>query len=152
MIIDVKAVGIECFDLLLPYIRKLLDELGEEGDEIEEFDISRIRKAWKESQGAVAFIAYTENNKIVGIMTVVQAFAVYANGNYGIINEMYVESQYRSHGVGRMLIESVIAWGKSKGWSRIDVTAPESTKWKRTQQFYERQGFAFSGPKLKIIL
>ncbi|WP_372368133.1 GNAT family N-acetyltransferase [Candidatus Uabimicrobium sp. HlEnr_7] len=85
-------------------------------------------------------------------MTVVQAFAVYANGYYGIINEMYVEPEYRWHGIGAKLIEAAITWGKDKGWPRVDVTAPESSTWKRTQLFYERQGFVFSGPKLKIML
>jgi hypothetical protein len=32
------------------------------------------------------------------------------------------------------------------------VTAPESARWSRSQGFYEREGFRFTGPKLKFLL
>jgi hypothetical protein len=32
------------------------------------------------------------------------------------------------------------------------VTAPESERWRRTRRFYERGGFTFVGPKLKLRL
>jgi len=35
---------------------------------------------------------------------------------------------------------------------RIDVTAPESARRERTRRFYQRQGYSFTGPKLKLLL
>ncbi|HZY98599.1 MAG TPA: GNAT family N-acetyltransferase [Candidatus Baltobacteraceae bacterium] len=78
--------------------------------------------------------------------------AIYANGPYGIIPEMYVVPSGRSTGVGRRLIERAVEIGRERGWSRIDVTAPESPAWERTVRFYESCGFRFAGPKLKKTL
>jgi GNAT superfamily N-acetyltransferase len=58
---------------------------------------------------------------------------------------------HRSVGVGRLLLDAVKAYGRERGWSRIDVTAPESPRWDRTRRFYEREGFTFTGPKLKFV-
>lgn len=49
------------------------------------------------------------------------------------------------------LIQKVIAIALTKNWKRIDVTAPtnENTS---TINFYKRNGFTFTGPKLKYSL
>lgn len=84
-------------------------------------------------------------------MTATEAFAIYANGPYGIIDEMYVFPTCRSQGVGGALLDAVKDLAERKGWHRIDVTAPESPSFARTRSFYEREGFTFAGPKLKFI-
>ncbi len=65
---------------------------------------------------------------------------------------MYTDPEIRSSGVGAALIDAAKDYGRARGWERIDVTAPESDGWERTRQFYERNGFAFTGPKLKFVL
>ncbi|HEV8702170.1 MAG TPA: GNAT family N-acetyltransferase [Candidatus Polarisedimenticolia bacterium] len=82
----------------------------------------------------------------------VESFAIYANGTYGVINEMYVAPPFRSQGVGGRLIAAVKDLAARRGWGRIDVTAPESPAWDRTRRFHESQGFVFTGPKLKFVL
>jgi len=52
----------------------------------------------------------------IGVVTVVEAFAIYANGRYGIINEMFVAPGHRSRGVGALMIDAVKALGSSRGW------------------------------------
>jgi GNAT superfamily N-acetyltransferase len=152
MEIKIKTVhGDEC-DIVLPYVEKLLVELGEEGDDLGELDAEKVKRVWQDTPGSVAFVAYTDDDEVAGIMTVAECFAVYANGNYGVINEMFVEPQYRSHGIGGRLVETAILWGRERGWQRIDVTAPESDRWIKARQFYEKQGFVFTGPKLKLFL
>jgi|SRR6185436_5805827 len=44
--------------------------------------------------------------------------AVYAGGNYGIIEEMYVAPEHRCRGVGRQLLEAVAEEGRRRGWIR----------------------------------
>jgi hypothetical protein len=39
-----------------------------------------------------------------------------------------------------------------RGWTRLDVTAPEAERWTRTRRFYKKEGFVFAGPKLKCLL
>jgi GNAT superfamily N-acetyltransferase len=137
---------------VLDLVSRLLAELGEEGEEAGVLDRRSLVKAW-ESQGErhLAFVA-RHGQAIVGVMTVSESFAIYANGRYGVINEMFVLPEYRSRGVGALLIEAAKALGQRRGWRRIDVTAPESRRWERTRRFYERQGFRYTGPKLKYLL
>ena len=65
---------------------------------------------------------------------------------------MFVAPSYRSQGVGAALVRAAQQIAKEKGWKRIDVTAPESERWERTRRFYEKLGFVFTGPKLKLLL
>ncbi len=135
------------------WVLRLLQELGSEGDDLGIFDEKKVLQEWQEAGNRFqVFAAKTSSGQIVGVMTVVETFAIYANGNYGIINEMYTTPEFRSAGVGAMLVDVAKEYGRQRGWERIDVTAPESGGWERTRRFYESQGFAFTGPKLKFVL
>lgn len=65
---------------------------------------------------------------------------------------MYVAPNSRSQGIGQKLITTLIKYAGQRKWQRIDVTAPPEEKWKRTIAFYEREGFVFTGPKLRLKL
>jgi GNAT superfamily N-acetyltransferase len=134
------------------WVVRLLKELGE-GDELGALAEKEVLQAWKKSLDRFhVFVAKNDTGEILGILTLAESFAIYANGNYGIINEMYVSPQYRSLGIGAMLVDASKEFGRQRGWARIDVTAPESERWERTRRFYEKEGFAFTGPKLKFLL
>lgn len=151
--IKVMEVGPEDAAVVFGLVAYLLRELGEEGDETGDLQAAALAGAWREGNSRHrAFVAYSAGGTAVGVATVTEAFALYANGYYGIINEMFVVPDHRGTGVGAALIEAVKAAGRSRGWRRIDVTAPESPRWARTRSFYERAGFVFTGPKLKLLL
>lgn len=138
---------------VIALVAKLLFELGEEGDEVGTMDTAVLSAYWRaEGERQHAFLALAPDGTAIGTVTVSETFAFYANGPYAIVNEMYVEPSYRSTGVGRQLVDAVRDLGNLKGWRRIDVTAPESPRWQRTREFYERAGFTFAGPKLKLRL
>ena len=99
-----------------------------------------------------SFIARNDAGDTVGVLTLAECFAIYAGGRFGIINELYVSSGHRSEGVGERLVAAACEYGKTRDWRRIDVTAPAGERWQRTVAFYERLGFVFTGPKLKLIL
>jgi GNAT superfamily N-acetyltransferase len=153
MPVIVERLGVENAGVALEMVQRLLAELGEEGDELGALDSPKVLEAWTRSRGALhAFVARDSGGHPVGMMTVVESFAIYAEGHYGIINEMYVVPPHRSSGVGHQLIQAVKEFGVERRWTRIDVTAPESERWARTRAFYEREGFRFAGPKLKLLL
>lgn len=140
-------------DIVLDLVNRLLAELG---DTSGEFDRRSPAKTRGDLEGCgdrfAAFLAETDGGEAVGVVTVMEAFAIYAGGNYGIIDEMYVAPSYRSRGVGRQLIDAVKAHGHAREWLRLDVTAPPEPEWQRTVRFYEDQGFTFTGPKLRCML
>jgi len=47
---------------------------------------------------------------------------------------MYVPPEFRSSGFGKKLIETIKEYAKSRGWVRIDVTAPPGEKSKNMQR------------------
>lgn len=151
--ISVVPAGVERAPIVFALVEQLLRELGEEGDEAGPLDRDALAAAWRARHDQhFAFLAQVGDSDAVGVVTVAESFAAYAGGPYGIINEMYVAPGYRSAGVGARLIAAVAALGRARGWRRIDVTAPEAARWARTRQFYERLGFRFAGPKLKLLL
>lgn len=150
--IVVTEAGLERAPEVLDLVTRLLAELGEEGEETGALDPRSMTQAWESEGGRhLAFVA-RDGSRAVGVMTISETFALYAQGHYGVINEMFVLPECRSRGVGAMLLEAAKALGQRRGWRRIDVTAPESIRWDRTRRFYERQGFQFTGPKLKYLL
>src|SRR5262245_48783174 len=153
MPINVEEITIADADLVCDWVLRLLVELGEEGEELGDLARDRVLQQWKErSDKFHVFVARTEDGEIAGILTLSTSFAIYANGEYGVIDEMYVDPKHRSAGVGAMLVQRAREYGRACGWARIDVTAPESERWERTRRFYEKQGFVFTGPKLKLLL
>jgi GNAT superfamily N-acetyltransferase len=137
--------------ILFDWVMRLLNELGEEGDELGALAEDKVLQAWREMADHFhVFVAKNEAGDILGILTLTETFAIYANGNYGIINEMYVAPEHRSTGIGARLVDAAKNFGRQKGWTRIDVTAPESECWERTRRFYEKQGFVFTGPKFLL--
>jgi len=140
-------------ETVLTFVEKLLLELSDEGDEFSGLVREKtLRDIAANADRFHPFLAKNERGEVVGVMTVVESFAIYAGGNYGVIDELYVAPAYRSQGVGEQFIEAVKAYGRDRGWMRVDVTAPPEAKWRRTVAFYERQGFVFTGPKLRLKL
>lgn len=130
----------------------LVQELVQSSNKTVKFDFERIEEGLSSfSENINCFVA-KDGNQIVGLITLQTAFSFYSSGEYGIINELYINPTFRSKGIGKLLLDAVIKFGKSKGWKRIDVTAPAGEQWERSVNFYKKNGFIFTGPKLKYMI
>jgi GNAT superfamily N-acetyltransferase len=99
------------------------------------------------------FIARDENNKAAGFVALYESYALYAEGAFGTIPELYLRPEFRSHGLGLSLLSQAKTFGISRGWSRLEVTTPPLPQFNRTLAFYEREGFSITGGrKLKVAL
>lgn len=153
MNIRIETLTIRDAEIVFDWVMRLLQELGEEGDELGVLDHQEVLRKWQDRQSKYhVLVARNETDEILGILTLSTAFAIYANGEYGVIDEMFVAPPHRSSGIGALLVNAARNIGKQQGWKRIDVTAPESERWERTRHFYEKLGFVFTGPKLKLLL
>ena len=90
-----------------------------------------------------------QDNEIVGFITLVEANAIYAGGKYGVINELYVRPKFRSEGIGKQLLSYAERIRKDSGWSRLELSTPEESKWRKTINFYLREGFVPTGKRMK---
>lgn len=89
----------------------------------------------------------------VGFIALYESYALYAEGAFGTIPELYVRPAYRSKELGAQLIARATSFGHDRGWKRLEVTTPPLPEFDKTLAFYEREGFAVTGGrKLKIAL
>lgn len=102
--------------------------------------------------GYWAFIAETPEDSAVGLITLNECTAIYAEGRFGTIAELYIAPAYRSQGVGALLLERAITFAGTRGWVRLEVGAPDQPRWSRTFDFYRRNGFVEIGPRLKRLV
>lgn len=101
----------------------------------------------------IVFIAREANNSPAGFIALYESHALYAEGAFGTIPELYVRPEYRSLELGRRLLSRARSFGVSRGWRRLEVTTPPLPQFDSTLAFYERQGFAITGGrKLKVSL
>ncbi len=136
---------------VLALVERLLRELEDRPEEFAGLDREKTLHDLEAAQERfAAFLAHTLEGDAVGVVTLVETFAIYAGGRYGVIDELYVEPEYRAQGVGRLLIDAAKEHGRQRGWARIEVTAPAEERWAATVDFYKRQGFIFTGPKLRF--
>jgi GNAT superfamily N-acetyltransferase len=150
--IHIHELGIDSADDVIDSVAALLRELDGEAEDAGALDRERVLAAWRSRAATVfALAARGPDDSVIGVATVVESFAIYANGHYGVINELVVAPAWRSKGVGRALLQAIYTLGGRRKWSRIDVTAPSSGS-ERARKFYERDGFTFAGPKLKKYL
>ena len=99
------------------------------------------------------FVAQSENAGPVGFIALYESHALYAEGAFGTIPELFVRPEFRSQDLGLRLVEQAKTFGSSRGWKRLEVTTPPLPQFDKTLTFYGREGFAITGGrKLKVVL
>ncbi len=99
------------------------------------------------------FVARSESGNPAGFIALFESYALYAEGAFGIIPELYVRPEHRMNGLGLHLVSQAKSFGASQGWKRLEVTTPPLPQFEKTLAFYEREGFSITGGrKLKVAL
>lgn len=89
------------------------------------------------------------SNKIIGFVTYIVTNAIYAKGNLGVINELYIVPDFRSKKVGKKLIDYVFLIAKKEGWKRIELDTPRPDVSEKALNFYLNEGYVISGFRMK---
>eukprot|EP00011_Vannellida_sp_DIVA3-517-6-12_P012138 CAMPEP_0114626932 /NCGR_PEP_ID=MMETSP0168-20121206/12036_1 /TAXON_ID=95228 ORGANISM="Vannella sp., Strain DIVA3 517/6/12" /NCGR_SAMPLE_ID=MMETSP0168 /ASSEMBLY_ACC=CAM_ASM_000044 /LENGTH=156 /DNA_ID=CAMNT_0001838251 /DNA_START=71 /DNA_END=541 /DNA_ORIENTATION=- len=149
----VQATFPEDQEEVLDMVEALLSELGDEGGTVNREGVSAALEKCADRCTAFFAVDKAEGGKRVGLATVTETFAIYAGGAYCCIDELYVAKGYRGKGVGSALVARVVDTAKVRGYSRVDVTSPaDLVRHARALNFYEREGFVFTGSKLKFSI
>ena len=115
-------------------------------------DTEARARAWLED-GRYTVLLARDEDCVAGFVALSECRALYAEGRFGIIPELYVRPDRRSQGVGGKLVTEAKRVARSNGWVRLEVTTPPLPEFDRTLAFYERQGFSISGGrKMKLSL
>lgn len=148
--ISTRLAGAGDAEAVAGLVHALLDELSGGKAPAPKAVLDTARAVLAE-ESVVAVIAETEGAP-VGVMVLNACMAIYAGGRFGEISELYVRPELRSRGVAPKLLEVALAEGRARGWKRLEVGAPGQPAWKRTLDFYVRNGFQEVGPRLRRLL
>jgi len=130
----VNATGVQAFNFDL---QETTDRLG----------------TYLASEKYFVFVARHDDGNPVGFVALYECHALYAEGAFGTIPELYVRPEYRTRKLGMRLVNEAKAFGAARGWKRLEVTTPPLPQFDRTLEFYEREGFSIAGGrKLKALL
>ena len=133
---------------------EIMAAIGSRVFDFDEKETAARARAWLAEQTYSVFLALDEADEApCGFIALSESHALYAGGVYGTIPELFVRPGHRCSGVGEQLVARARQWGRSRGWTRLEVTTPPLSQFDRTLLFYERQGFTLSGGrKLKLNL
>ena len=132
-------------------IAKLLSDLGGQPPGIEVLGDNTAKVLSGELTGVWIWLAEL-SGRPVGMIALNECVAIYANGRFGEVTELYVDPEQRSAGVGAALLDKAKQVAAEMGWSRLEVGAPSAEEWGRTIAFYQREGFTEIGPRLRFKL
>ncbi|MEW5838554.1 MAG: GNAT family N-acetyltransferase [Pseudomonadota bacterium] len=134
-------------------LNEIIDSIGVQAFSFDLEETTRRLRDFFSREKYFVFVARDESEKPVGFLALYECHALYAEGSFGTIAELYVRPEYRSNSVGLRLVSQAKSFGFLRGWTRLEVTTPPLPQFDKTLAFYEREGFSIAGGrKLKISL
>ena len=145
-VIDAEAIGTLVVDLT----NEICERTNTQYFDIElETTITRCKELL--SNGQYLAILGWFKNKPIAVATFNETYALYAGGKIGVIHEFYVKTEYRSTGIGKLLVEEVQKYGKENNWSCIELCTPPLPEFEETLRFYKKNGLApVGGRKMRL--
>lgn len=133
-------------------LNEIMDSFNEQAFNYDVYETEKRAEALIEQEKYWVFLARdTASGTSVGFVSMYESYALYSEGAYGTIAELYVRPGWRSRNIGTELLKRAREFGKDKGWRRLEVTTPPLPYFERTLHFYQENGFEIAGSKkLKV--
>ncbi|MEE9337843.1 MAG: GNAT family N-acetyltransferase [Methylococcaceae bacterium] len=133
-------------------LNEIMQTIGDKVFNYNQVETEKRAKNLIENNKYWVFLARNnESEKNIGFVSLYESYALYSEGEYGTIPELYVRPKYRSKSVGIMLLNKASEFAVIKGWGRLEVTTPPLPEFDKTLKFYQKNGFSIAGGrKLKI--
>ncbi|MHB8481486.1 MAG: GNAT family N-acetyltransferase [Nitrospiria bacterium] len=134
-------------------LNEIMNTIGKQAFNFGLDETTAMLKDFIDREKYFVFVAKSENAGFAGFIALYESHALYAEGAFGTIPELFVRPGFRSQNVGLLLIEQAKTFGNSRAWKRLEVTTPPLPQFDKTLAFYEREGFSITGGrKLKAVL
>lgn len=141
------ATNDDCFELSVmtgELLQEIMDKINIKVFNFDQIQTEKRAKYLISQNKYFVFIA-KNNDDSIGFVSMYESYALYAEGAYGTIPELYVRPRYRSNGIGKKLLKQVKIFAKEKNWKRLEVTTPPLPEFDRTLSFYQNNCFEISG-------
>jgi GNAT superfamily N-acetyltransferase len=133
-------------------VRELLLELGGTPPDVVTMETAARTVIAEEDAGVVLIAERADGDgAAAGVLAATWIVAVHAGGTYGLIQDLWVDRELRGAGVGALLVAELCAVAQVRGAGRIEVGIPRESfaGLAATRRFYEREGFAVVGTRLR---
>lgn len=133
-------------------VERLLEELG--GRKPARAELEAEVEAALEDPGVGATIVAEAEGEIVGVLSASWQRALHVPGRYATIQDLWVDPERRSDGVGAALVDGLADLCQAQGVARIEVGLPRESfdAIRATEAFYERNGFEHLGPRMRRLI
>lgn len=131
------------FEAIYSFINEL------EGQVFDKENQSKIFQEVLQNPNNIYLVAFDDETP-VGFISCHAQNLLHHSGLIGEIQEMFVAEKYRSVGVGKLLIENLVAAAKQLNFLQLEVTS--SKRREKAHQFYMREGFVSSHFKFTLPL
>ena len=83
---------------------------------------------------------------MAGYVALTACYSLEFHGRFGLLDEFYIEEQWRGQGLGTAALAFVDEQCRSRGWKavRLEVASHES----RAQELYRRAGYCYRGQRI----
>ena len=135
-------------------LNEIMTVIGEPAFNFDAGQTAARARDFIDSAKYTVFLARADGGgRVAGFIALYESYALYAEGAFGTIPELYVRPEFRSAGIGKRLVDAAAEHARRREWTRLEVTTPPLPQFERTLRFYERQGFSVSGGrKLKLAV
>jgi GNAT superfamily N-acetyltransferase len=148
----VREASAEDVEGVATAVGSLLAELGGRMPSRAEME-REVQALLDDPQGGSVLIAEADG-EIVGVLTASWQRAIHVPGVYATVQDLWVDEDWRSRGVGAELVEAIASQARTRGVSRLEVGLPRETfaAIASTESFYKRNGFEHLGPRMRRLL
>jgi GNAT superfamily N-acetyltransferase len=150
--VSVRTAGADDTAAVAAAVEALLEELGGRRPELPALE---AEVAALIGDGAVGeLLVAEEDGAIVGVLGASWQRAIHVPGRYATIQDLWVDPDWRSRGIGAELVAALAARAREQGVGRIEVGLPREDfpALESTEAFYRGAGFEHLGPRMRLLL
>lgn len=148
----VREAGAADVESVAAAVESLLAELG--GRRLARSELEAETRALLEDPEGGSVLIAEADGRIVGVLSASWQRAIHVPGVYATIQDLWVDEDWRSRGVGAELVEAIASQARARGVGRLEVGLPRETfaAIASTESFYRRNGFEPLGPRMRRLL
>jgi GNAT superfamily N-acetyltransferase len=148
----VRAARVEEVAAIAAAIESLLVELG--GRRPAPAEMEAEVRAILTDPALGAMLVAEAGGELVGVLGASWCRAVHVPGRYAVVQDLWVDPDWRSRGVGAELVEALAGLAGAEGVKRLEVGLPREdfAAIGQTEAFYRANGFEHLGPRMRRLL